>query len=217
MLSTSRRILLILSIAVLAMAGWQILLRADQDVAPKPPQGAAKFPPFAGTVVNFDRQGDKTVACLEELGGGTVEVNSRQVRRTRVWMAEREVMQRINSPVGSCDPSWAPGASQFVLVAPDGLWIWPATIVEGGRRLVATHLPEKPQNEFDQTAFSKPRWSPDGLRIAYVVSNGGTAWIEAVQVATGRAIFKSDSETYTFEWGTDGRSLKIGDRVIQVP
>jgi hypothetical protein len=65
--------------------------------------------------------------------------------------------------------------------------------------------------------MSKPRWSPDGLRLAYLVTGGGTSWVEAVDAANGRRIFKSDPDTYSFEWTTDPRALRIGNRTVRLP
>ncbi|MCL4845014.1 MAG: penicillin acylase family protein [Acidobacteria bacterium] len=174
------------------------------------------LPPFAGTLVNFDRAGGRVAACAEMPGGGDTTIGARSVRRTKVWVIEREVLRELGSTPGSCDPAWSPDGSRLAVVVPNGLWTYSPTL-EDPRQIAAAHLPVEPAHPHDYTAFSRPRWSPDGLRLAFLVTDGQTTWVEAVQVATGRRLFKSDPDTYSFEWTTDPRELKVGARTIRLP
>ncbi len=184
--------------------------------ASPPPAEAPTLPPFAGTVVNFDRVGDRVAACAEAPGGGESTIGARSVRRTKVWVIEREVLRELGSSYGSCDPAWSPDGSRLAVVVPNGLWTYSPTL-EDPRQVAATHLPPQPQHAHDYTAFSRPRWSPDGLRLAFLVTDGQTTWVEAVEVVTGRRLFKSDPDTYGFEWGTEPRVLMVGGRSVRLP
>jgi penicillin G amidase len=190
---------------------------------PRPEQAARPssepppvLPPFVGTLVNFDRVNGRTAVCALEPGGGELTIGARRVRRTSVWVIEEEVLRQLGATPGTCDPAWAPDGSRLAIVAPTGLWTYSPTL-EDPRHVAEAHLPAEPRGEADFTAFSRPRWSPDGRRIAFLVTDGTTTWVEAVEVATGRSIFKSESEVYTFEWATDPRVLRIGERTVRLP
>lgn len=65
------------------------------------------------------------------------------------------------------------------------------------------YLPENPKNEFDYLIYSKPIWSPNNSSIAALAENGGTSWVEVIEVNSKSRIFKSKPETYDFKWVND--------------
>jgi Tol biopolymer transport system component len=132
-----------------------------------------------------DRSGEFTAIRLEE-GGKTTKVGARIIKHTYVYVVEREIIRQLGSSPGACDPAFSPDGSRLAVVTANGLWLYTPRL-EDARELAATRLPETPTNEFDYTAFSKPRWSSDGLRIAFVVGNSGTAWVQVVDVKTTRS------------------------------
>ena len=101
-------------------------------------------------------------------------------------------------------------------MAANGLWTYSPTL-DDPRQLVEARTPDKPESEHDYATLSKPKWSPDGRRIAFLVNDVGTGWVEAVDSATGRRLFKSDTEVYSFEWTTDPRALRISNRTFRMP
>jgi len=187
--------------------------------APAPDAGSAappELPTFVGSLVNFDRRDGRVAACALEPGGGEIVIGARKVPRTFVWVIEPDRARQLGSTPGSCDPAWSPDGSRLAVAATNGLWTYSPTL--GDPRLLAeTHLPRQPKHESDYTAFSKPRWSPDGARLAYLVTNGATSWVEVVDAATGRRLYRSDTDTYGFEWTTDPRVLRVGTRTIRLP
>jgi penicillin G amidase len=190
--------------------------QGERPPARPPADPAPELPPFAGTLVNFDRVNGRTAVCALAPGGGELTVGARRVRRTHVWVIEEEVLRQLGTTPGSCDPAWSPDGSRLAVVAPTGLWTYSPTLEEP-RQLAEAHLPAEPRDDSDYTAFSRPRWSPDGRRIGFLVSDGTTTWVEAVEVPTGRRIFRSDREVYAFEWTSDPRVLRIGERHIRLP
>ncbi len=54
-----------------------------------------------------------------------------------------------------------------------------------------------------------PRWSPDGMLVGLIVSNGGTSWVEVFEVDSGRLFYTSPPENHSFSW-TAARELKLG-------
>jgi len=175
-----------------------------------------ELPSFVGSLVNFDRRDGRVAACALEPGGGEVVIGARKIPRTFVWVIEPDAARQLGSTPGSCDPAWSPDGTRLAVVAANGLWTYSPTL--GDPRLLAeTHLPRQPKDESDYTAFSKPRWSPDGARLAYLVTNGATSWVEVVDAATGRRLYRSDTDTYGFEWTTDPRVLRVGTRTVRLP
>ena len=174
------------------------------------------MPPFAGTLVNWDRAGEFTAMCTQEDGGRTTTVGARVIKHTYVYVIEREMIRQLGSSPGACDPAFSPDGSRLAVVTVNGLWLYSPRLEEP-RQLAATRQPEKPVNEFDYTAFSKPKWSSDGLRIGYVVGNSGTAWVEVVDVQTTRILYRSPEETYNFAWTSDPRVITIGTTNVRLP
>ena len=189
---------------------------AQVIAAPTGPGEPPRVPPFAGTLVNWDRSGEFTAMCTLEEGGKTTKVGARIIKHTYVYVVEREIIRQLGSSPGACDPAFSPDGSRLAVVTANGLWLYTPRL-EDARELAATRLPETPTNEFDYTAFSKPRWSSDGLRIAFVVGNSGTAWVQVVDVKTTRIIYRSPEETYSFAWTSDPRIITIGSSNVRLP
>ena len=120
---------------------------AEQQAAPRPAAPAdapPRLPPFAGTLVNFDRrEGELTAACALALGGGETKRGARAVPNTHVWVFEREIMRELGSSPGTCDPAWAPDGSRLAVVTPNGLWTYTPTL-DDPRQLAETSLPAEP-------------------------------------------------------------------------
>ena len=190
-----------------ASAGAQ-LPRTQTDAPPPPPPGTEK-------VISYDRQGSRLAVCAQEPGEPIVR-GSRRIPRTQVYIADKGVISRTTIGVGACDPAWSPDGARLAVTAPDGLWVMQGDL-KAGERVADATPPAGARTEFGDVAFSKPRWSPDGRRIGLLVSNGGTTWIEVVDADTGKRVFKSDAEVYSFTWSPDSRSIVIGDRTIRLP
>ena len=97
---------------------------------------APKLPPFAGEVVNFDRRGARTVACVD---ASKVQMAPRPgpdgkpvapatppppsgPPRLRIWVLEREVMQELMTTGGLCDPAWSPDGKTFAAAGLRGVF-----------------------------------------------------------------------------------------------
>jgi Tol biopolymer transport system component len=133
-----------------------------------------------------------------------------------VMPAAGGAVTRLTSASGdNRDPAWAPDGSRLAVVTLDGLWTY-SPALDDARQVVATPAPARPANEFDYVALQRPRWSPDGLRIAYLATNGGTTRVEVVEVATGRKVYRSAADTYSFEWTSDPRALRVGEQTIRL-
>ena len=111
---------------------------------------------------------------------------------------------------------FSPDGGSIAFTAPDGLWVVADLAVGVAERLLESPKAEG-ESEFGYVAFMRPTWSPNGARLGYVASNGGTAWVEVVEVLDGRLRYRSATETYAFSWGADSRSLRIGGNTIRVP
>jgi dipeptidyl aminopeptidase/acylaminoacyl peptidase len=182
------------------------------------PSAQAPPPPPPGTVriLNFDTHEGKMAACAETTSPPLVR-GARTFPATEVWITDGQAVWKTATPLGTCDPSWAPDGTKLAVTSLDGLWVLSGVQQQQGDRIVEARAVERPATEFDYTAITRPRWSPNGTRIAYLVSNGGTSWVEVVDVASRRRIYKSREETYGFAWGADSRSLVIGGNTVLVP
>ncbi|MCA1560968.1 MAG: hypothetical protein LC804_12115 [Acidobacteria bacterium] len=181
--------------------------------APAPPRGAVRL-------VNYDRHGSKVAMC-GEMPAAEAQLMMRNARRippTQVWIDDGGTIRKVVTGLGACDPAWSPDGARLALTAPDGVWVI-RTAADVGERLVdaSRQGPADPSNEFDYVSFSKVRWAPDGTRLAFVASNGGTSWIEVVDAASGDRLFRSEAGTSSFTWGADSRSLDLGGRTAKVP
>jgi hypothetical protein len=173
----------------------------------------AALPPGAVSLVNQDRFGSKVALCAET-GEPALQQGSRKVRGTAVWAGEGTNLQRIRAGFGACDPAWSPDGRRLAVTASEGLWVFPSNSSEGALR-VESRLPLG-SIEFNYRAFSQPRWSPDGVLLGLVVSNGGTSWVEVFEANSGRLFYTSPPENNTFSW-TSARELKLRDVEIHLP
>ena len=177
--------------------------------------GPPPVPPGAIRLVNYARHGKLVAICAEE-PGPAIERGGRLISRTRVWVREDSSVRQVATAPGTCDPAWSPDGARVAVVAPDGLWVLSSDL-RVTMHLVDTRHTESPVNEFDHRTLSKPQWAPDASRLAFLVSNGGTSWVEVVNARTGEALYNSEPETFEFAWGVDSRSLRFGSRVARLP
>lgn len=171
------------------------------------------LPAGAVAIVNEDRFGSMVAVCADT-GEPDVQEGAKKIRATAVWVGEGADLQRIAAGRGACDPAWSPDGRRLAVTAADGLWVFPADSPNGALR-VESRLPLG-SIEITYRAFSGPRWSPDGLLVALVVTNGGTSWVEVFEASTGRLFYTSPPENATFSW-TSARELKLRDVEIRLP
>ena len=133
-----------------------------------------------------------------------------------MWVFHQETIRELGTSPGACDPAWSPDGARLAVVTPNGLWTY-SPILSEPRQLAETSLPRQPRHEHDYTAFSRPRWSADGSRLAVLVTNGATRWVEVVEVETTRRVFTSPTGVTGFTWGPDARTLIIDGRQAALP
>jgi hypothetical protein len=78
-------------------------------------------------------------------------------------------------------------------------------------------VPVGEPTEFTYRAFGHARWSPDGMLVALLVTNGSTSWVEVFEASTGRLFYTSPPEAYSFSWGNTARDLKAGTLDVHLP
>ncbi len=172
------------------------------------------LPPGAVSLVNQDRFGSRVALCAET-GEPEVREGPRVIRGTAVWMGEPSRLQKLEAGKGACDPAWSPDGRRLAVTAADGLWLFTTSSPEGLLR-VESRIPFGGSTEFNYRAFSQPRWSPDGVLVALLVSNGGTSWVEVFEMRSGRLFYTSPPEHDTFSWN-NARELKLGKTEIRLP
>ena len=130
-----------------------------------------------------------------------------------MWVGPAPNLRRVNAGAGACDPAWSPDGRTLAVTAAEGLWVFPADSADGELRVRA----RSPLGSIEHAyrAFSQPRWSPDGILVALLVSNGGTSWVEVFEASTGRLFYTSPPGQYSFSWNA-ARDLQVGDTHIQL-
>ena len=171
------------------------------------------LPHGAISLVNEDRFGSMVALCAET-GEPAIQQGAKKIRGTAVWAGESSNLRRIRAGLGACDPAWSPDGRRLAVTAAEGLWVFPANSPDGALR-VESRLPLG-SIEFNYRAFSSPRWSPDGVLLGLLVTNGGTSWVEVFEANTGRLFYTSPPENYTFSWAS-ARDLKLRDAEIRLP
>ena len=172
------------------------------------------LPEGAVTLVNADRHGSVIALCAET-GDPPSRQGPRTVRSTAVWVGSSPNFRRVQAGTGTCDPVWSPDGRRLAVTSAEGLWVFPANASKGLLR-VESRLPLGGPSEFSYRAFSAPRWSPDGVLLAVVVTNGGTGWVEVFVASNGRLFYTSPPENYSFSW-SGPRDLKLGSTEIHLP
>jgi hypothetical protein len=184
----------------IAASSWSLLL------------AQTALPNGAVALVNEDRHGSLVALCADT-GDPTVQRDAKKIRATAVWAGAGANLKRLQTGIGACDPSWSPNGKHLALTAADGLWVFPANSPDGILR-VESQVPLGSIG-FNYRAFSRPRWSPDGMLVGLVVTNRGTSWIEVFDVNSGRLLYTSPPEHDTFTW-TAARELKLGALEIRL-
>jgi hypothetical protein len=190
-----------------AIASWVFLCLWSSVLAQTP------LPPGAVSLINEDRYGSRVALCADT-GEPVVQKGSKTIRGTAVWAGEGANLRRIRAGEGACDPAWSPDGQRLAVTAAEGLWVFAANSAEGDLRVESR--PPLGSIESNYRAFSSPRWSPDGMLVGLIVSNGGTSWVEVFEASSGRLFYTSPPENYTFSWNS-ARDLKLGDTEIHLP
>jgi hypothetical protein len=179
------------------------------------PVAVPELPPGAVRLVSVARHGDRYAICAEG-PGLAAEQGTRLIQRTRVWVHDGIETRQVGTAAGTCDPAWSADGQRVAVVAPDGLWVLTPDL-RITTHLVATRHTESPGDEATHRTLTEPEWAPDGLHIAFKVSNNATSWVEAVDAGTGQSVYQSAPETYDFAWGADSTSLRFGSREVRLP
>jgi hypothetical protein len=148
--------------------------------------------------------------------GRAVQQGARTIRPTAVWAGQPDTLHKLNAGVGACDPSWSPDGKRIAVTAADGLWVFAADSAVG-TLAVESKVPVGEPTEYTYRAFGHAKWSPDGVLVAVLVTNGGTSWVEVFDVVSGRLFYTSPPDAYSFTWGASARELKIGALDVRLP
>lgn len=199
----------VLAVALPHAAGYA---QSAIEEAPPPPPGTER-------VLSFDRHGDQTAVCAEN-PGGPITRGSRQIAPTEVWYANPTTVRKTATGLGTCDPDWSPDGRHLVVSAPDGLWViydvWNNQEGDSGKRLVDIGQQARKDAATEYEAVSRPRWSPDGRKIAYLATNGATSWVEVIDIETSERIFRSSPGVEQYDWTGDSRALTIGAKTVPI-
>jgi dipeptidyl aminopeptidase/acylaminoacyl peptidase len=171
------------------------------------------LPPGALTLINEDKYGSLVALCADT-GEPTIRQGPKTIRATGVWVGRGSNLRRVHAGRGACDPAWSPDGRRLAVTSAEGLWVIPATAAEGTLRVHA-RIPLGEPIEHTYRAFSDPEWSPDGLLVGLLVTNGATSWVEVFEVATGRLLYTSPPGNDSFSWGR-GRALRLRSAEIHL-
>jgi hypothetical protein len=173
------------------------------------------LPPGTVSLVNQDRRGVRVALCAQT-EGQPIKLGPRTIAATAVWAGDPADLRKLNAGAGACDPAWSPNGRFLAVTAAEGLWIFPADGSVGTLK-VESKAPIGELTEFSYRAFAHPKWSPDGVLVALVVSNGGTSWVEVFEPQSGRLFYTSPPESDSFSWGASAQDLKVGDLNVRLP
>jgi hypothetical protein len=219
---------------------------AAQPAAPDA-MGPPRLPPFAGSVVSFDRRGARVVACVDRSqvqtrppgpGAQPPAEKPKLPPAYRIWLIEREVMQELMTTGGLCGPVWSPDGKSFVAAGARGLFAFSEPQYEA-RILVlvpttaATPAPANPPTaappasppapatvkttEAAPIPFSQTAWSPGGTRVAFLQTIDGVGKARVVDAKTGTVVFTRDERATRVQWGPDDRTLVVDGVRISLP
>jgi hypothetical protein len=189
---------------------------------------APMLPPFAGEIVNFDRRGTRTVACVD---AAKVQLPPRpgpdgkpvapppappSPPRVRIWIIEREVMQELMTTSGLCDPAWAPDGKTFAAAGARGVFTFSEPNFEPRVVVAGQMQPPPPGAAVPAREYEDPTWSPSGARLAFRSTAAGAARVEVVDVRTAEVLLKRDGPAKSLRWGDD-RTLVIDGTRVPVP
>jgi hypothetical protein len=188
---------------------------------------APKLPPFAGEVVNFDRKGSRTVACVD---AAKVQIPPRPgpdgkpvapppmppgPPRLRIWVLEREVMQELMTTNGLCDPAWSPDGKVFAAAGVRGVFTFTEPNFEA-RVVVAGQSQPPPPGAPPAREYDDPTWSPSGARLAFRSTAEGASRVEVVDVKSAEVLLKRDGPAKVLRWADD-RTLVVDGTRVPVP
>jgi hypothetical protein len=188
---------------------------------------APKLPPFAGEIVNFDRRGGKTVACVD---AAKVQIPPRPgpdgkpvaappmppgPPRLRIWVLEREVMQELMTTNGLCDPAWSPDGKTFAAAGVRGVFTFTEPNFEP-KVLVAGQVQAPPPGAPPAREYDDPVWSPAGTRLAFRSSAAGAARIEVVDVKSAEVLLEHDGPAKALRWA-DEKTLVVDGTRVPIP
>lgn len=195
---------------------------AAQPAAPDS-MGPPRLPPFAGSVVSFDRRGNRVVACVDRStvpmrppgpGAPPPPEGPKLPPAYRIWLIEREVMQELMTTGGLCGPVWSPDGKSFLATGARGLFAFTEPQYET-RVLMA--VPTVKTTEPAPIPFSQTAWSPGGTRVAFLQTVEGVGRVRVVDAKSGAVVFSRDQAATRVQWGPDDRTLVVDGVRIALP
>ena len=178
-------------------------------------QPAIPVPPGATRVISYDRWGAQLAICAELPRGEAVlmQRNGRKLPPTHIFVMDEgsDVVRKVVTGLGGCDPAWSPDGKWLAFTAPDGVWVI-ALAEDTGERIVDTTLEGE-----DYSTVEGVSWSPDGERLAYLEKRGPRNTRLHVVATDGTVTFTSPAPepAPAMEW-TAPRTLLLAGRTITV-